>query len=269
MNTVKVMLILCKSRAKALAQYRLAYMVGIVAQWFSTTADVVALYIMVASFQNLNGWTAYEVLFLFGFARLGFAIGAMFSFDVWRYLPGFVSEGGIDDILTKPVHPLANLVGRNYNFGYMSDFSISIALIVLSLVILHIRLGILQVVWLIISAIGVAMINCALLLFLSFYSIRNIGMSPLNALFWNFRDYLNYPLSVFCGRSKILQVVFTVVLPYGFLAFYPSQYFLGKTDYMMFPSMIGFLAPAVGLLLVGLAIVYFNWIIRTYRSSGT
>lgn len=269
MNTLKVMAYLCKCRIKAVAQYKLAFVVGIVAQWISTLADVIALYIMVTSFRNLNGWTAYEVLFLFGFARLGFCVGSMFSFDVFRYFPGFVSEGGIDDLLTKPMHPLANLVGRNFNAGYFSDFTISIGLIVFSLVMLGIRLAALQMLWLTLCALGAAMINCAAQLYLAFYSIRNIGQSPMTPIYWNLRGYLDYPMSVFCGRSRVMQIIFTVLLPYGFMAFYPSQYFLGKSDFMMFHPIVAYLTPAIGLLALIVIVTYFNRIIRTYRSSGT
>lgn len=269
MHTIKVMFLMCKNCIKVITQYRLACLIGIFAQWVATFADIIALYILVTSFQNLNGWAPLEVLFLFGFARLGFCIGSMFSFDIWRYLPGFVSEGGIDDLLTKPMHPLANLIGRNFNFGYISDFTISIALIAVSLIMLGIRLGVLEILWLVACVLGSAMINCAAQLYISFYSIRHIGASPLTPIYWNLRDYLNYPLSVFCSRSKLLQIIFTVLLPFGFMAFYPSQFFLGKQDFMMFHPVVGYLTPAVGLLLLGAVVLYFGHILRTYRSSGT
>lgn len=269
MHTVKLMLLLIKYRIKAALQYPGSYMIGIVSQWLDYSAAAFSLYVMVKSFSSLNGWSVYEVMLLYGISLLSYAIGASLAFNVQRTMPQIASEGGLDELLTKPLHPLINLIGGNFNAGYLSHVTLSVAVIAVAFIKLHIQLGVLKILWLCACILGAAMLHCAAMLCLSFYSLRHFGESPFDPLYWNLQDYTNYPISIFCKNSVIMQILFTVILPYGFIAFYPSQYFLGKSDFMMFHPVIQYLTPAVGLLAMGLVVVYFNRIIKTYRSSGT
>lgn len=269
MRTARLMLLLIKYRIKTLVQYPLSYAIGIVSQWLSYAASAFALWVMVQAFHSLGGWNAYEVMLLYAMSLLSYAIGASFSFNVLRDMPQIASEGGVDELLTKPMHPLANLVGGNFNAGYLSHFTLSIALIIFVLVKLQIHMGPLRILWFIACVLGASMIHCAAMLLLSFYSLRNFGKSPLGPLYWDLREYTDYPISVFCKNNVIMQLLFTVVLPYGFIAFYPAQYFLGKSDFMMFHPVIQYLTPAVGLLAMGITVFVFSRIIKNYRSSGT
>ena len=269
MYTLGILLRLMKCRIKTAIQYPLSYVIGILSQWFSYAANAFALWIMVQSFHTLNGWNAYEVMLLYGISLLSYAIGASFAFDVSRYMPRIASEGGLDELLTRPLHPLVNLIGSNFNSGYLSHFTLSLIIIVFSLWQLQVPMGIWQVIWFVICVLGASLIHCCAMLLMSFYSMRHLGQSPLRTLYWGLKDYTNYPISVFCKSSFIMQFLFTVILPYGFIAFYPSQYFLGKTDFMMFHPIVQFLTPVVGLSLLLLTTAIFSRLIKTYRSSGT
>lgn len=269
MRTAKLMLLLIKYRVKSVVQYPLAYGIGIVSQWLSYAASALALWVMVQNFHALNGWSAYEVMLLYAMSLLSYAIGASFSFNVLRDMPQIASQGGVDELLVKPVHPLANLIGGNFNAGYLSHFTLSIVVIVLTFMKLKVRMGLLKILWFAACVLGASMLHCAAMLLLSFYSLRNFGTSPLSPLYWDVREYTNYPISVFCKNSVIMQIIFTVLLPYGFIAFYPAQYFLGKTDFMMFHPIVQYLTPAVGLLAMGFTIIVFSRLIKKYRSSGT
>lgn len=269
MRTAKLMLLLIKYRVKTVVQYPVAYGIGIVSQWLSYTASAFALWVMVQNFHSLNGWNAYEVMLLYAMSLLSYAIGASFSFNVLRSMPQIASQGGVDELLVKPVHPLANLVGGNFNAGYLSHFTLSIALIVFTLVTLQVQMGLLKILWFAACVLGASMLHCAAMLLLSFYSLRNFGNSPLAPLYWDLQEYTHYPISVFCKSSIVMQLIFTVLLPYGFIAFYPTQYFLGKSDFMMFHPVVQYLTPAVGLLAMGITVIVFSRLIKKYRSSGT
>ena len=100
--------------------YRSTYFAGIVGQWLSYGATFATLFIMVSSFESLSGWTADEVLLLYGISILSYSIGAAFFFTPAQGLSGKIRSGEFDASLTKPLHPFVHEMFAGFNIGYVS-----------------------------------------------------------------------------------------------------------------------------------------------------
>jgi ABC-2 type transport system permease protein len=93
----------------------------------------------------------------------------------------------------------------------------------------------------------------------SFWMTDRVGILPP---VYNFMQFGRYPLTIY---RPWIQFLLSFILPFGFAAFYPVTFFLGRTEFLV---QFG-LTPLVG---VGvLAIGYYIWSlgVRRYESTGT
>jgi ABC-2 type transport system permease protein len=74
-----------------------------------------------------------------------------------------------------------------------------------------------------------------------------------------------YPVDMF---GKVLRIIVTIVLPFAFMNYYPSLLFLGKEDQVPW-GFLTWYSPIVAVLLLFLAIRFWNFGIQRYQSSGS
>jgi ABC-2 type transport system permease protein len=85
---------------------------------------------------------------------------------------------------------------------------------------------------------------------------------PVMDLARRLREFSPYPMTIFDGFFKVLL---TYLIPIGFIAFYPSQFFL-KTGTI---STVVYLSPLVGIL--SFTIAYWVWTkgVNGYTGTGS
>ena len=79
------------------------------------------------------------------------------------------------------------------------------------------------------------------------------------------RDFIRFPISIY---PWIVQFLFTFLIPYGFVNFYPAYRFFGKTDAIAFSVNLPFASLAIGIVMAMCS--YLIWIrgLRRYESAG-
>ncbi len=76
-----------------------------------------------------------------------------------------------------------------------------------------------------------------------------------------------YPLSIY---PYVLQVIFTFIIPIGFISFYPAAEFLGKgSESFQLPLNFALATPAVGLVCFMLSQWIFRRGMKSYESAGS
>ncbi|MCW8965871.1 MAG: ABC-2 family transporter protein, partial [Candidatus Pacearchaeota archaeon] len=123
-----------------MVEYRGAFLTGALAQTISYGTTFILIWIMVNKFKTLNGWQAYEILFLYAYDLCSYALAAFFTFNLSSILPVMIQTGEFDDILTKPLNPFIHIVSREFNIGYFSHISLSIFVFILCFIKLSIKL---------------------------------------------------------------------------------------------------------------------------------
>jgi ABC-2 type transport system permease protein len=255
-----------KIAIRAELAYRSAYFAGIVAQWLSYGATFASLYIIVSSFENLAGWKSEEVLFLYAINILSYALAACLFFNPCQGLAEKVRNGEFDSALTKPVSPFAHELYMGFNFAYVSHVSLSIAVMIFAVIRVGIAITPLSVLIFILMIIGATLIQAAILIAVSALSFFFVNENPVFGLVWTFKNFIHYPLSIF---PLIIQALFTFVLPLAFINFYPSAAILGKGDSIPFTPLLAYLSPLAGVVFFVLSIVFWNWALSKYQSTGS
>ena len=95
------------------------------------------------------------------------------------------------------------------------------------------------------------------------FSIASFWTYRSNEVIWSFdRVYTlaQYPLDIY---STAIRVLITFILPFSFVAYYPTMAYLGMNKYMIYIS------PIVAVILWVIAVKVWNWALNKYRSTGS
>lgn len=247
--------------------YRSAYLAGIVGQWLDYGAIFATLYIMVNKFTTLSGWNGSEVMILFGFSLLAYALGAALFYTPSVELTAKVRSGDFDQSLTKPIHPFLHEMFQGFNPGYVSHITLSVTLIAVSMIHLHCRLDFINIVLLLMMLFGAVLIQAAVLITSAAASFFTINENPIiEFLLFDMKAFMNYPITIF---PRAIQFLLTFLLPYAFINFYPAAVLLGKDIPSGYPSALPYFSPLIGLLAFILSIFFWNRGLSHYKSTGS
>ncbi len=266
MDYLKLYLEFIKIKLNGIIIHRSAFFWSSVSKAAVWATEFLLIWIMVKQFKSINGWSAYEVMFLYALNLTSYSFAGFFLFGLSFSLPNLINSGEFDEVLIKPMNNFLYLVCREFNTGYFSNISISITVMVICLLKLKISFGILSLLFFIMVILGGVLIQGAAFMFSSVPAFWIIQSSGLRFIANDFRGFIRYPVSVY---NKVIQVTLTFIIPYAFISFYPSQYFLKKNDFLMFNSYIQYLSPVVGIILFALAYRFWNIGVRHYKSSGS
>ncbi|MEX2104442.1 MAG: ABC-2 family transporter protein [Bacilli bacterium] len=256
-----------KLRILGIAEYRKAFLIGAAAQIASYGAEFFLIWVVVTKFQTINGWHSNEVLFLYGLNLCSYAMAGFFFFSPTSQLSVMIKNGTFDEILTKPLNSFWYLVCREFNTGYASHFVLSSLVIAYSLYALKVDISLGFIVFLFLTLIGAALIQAAALIMTSvpsFWVVENKGLKDI--LFFQARNFIRYPISIY---KLPIQILLTLILPYAFINFYPSQFLLGKNDILLFNPALQFMTPIVGAGLFAFAYYFWTLGVRQYKSTGS
>ncbi len=247
--------------------YRSTYIAGIVGQWLGYGVTFATLYILVTSFHTLAGWNGSEVMLLYGFSLLAYAVAAAFFFTPCIELAGKIRSGEFDQSLTKPVHPFLHEMFQGFNAGYISHLTISILIIAISFADLQRRLTFLNILALIFMFMGAVLIQASVLITAGSMSFFTVNENPIiDFLLFDVKSFVDYPITIF---PRIIQFMLTFILPYAFINFYPAAAILGKEIPPGFPRILMYFSPVMGVLLFTLSVLLWNLGLTRYKSTGS
>jgi ABC-2 type transport system permease protein len=254
-----------KYKFYAQIEYPGSYLLGIIAQISGYGIEMAMIFLTVWRFGTLAGWLPPEVVFMFAAWLLSYAVGASFTFNICMGLRDYAVNGTLDEAFIRPVKPFFYLIATNYNLGYIAHIVVASAALAVSVVQLAVSWNFFQWLWLFITIIAGAVICGCMMLILEFPALKTRSRSPVGVLYWGLWEVHRYPITVF---PRAIQFIFTAVLPYAFISFYPTQVLLGKQDGLFAPVSL-WLSPAVAVLLLGLTALCWKMASRNYESAGT
>lgn len=256
-----------KIRIQSIAEYRGSFISGCVAQFLSYGAQISLIWIMINQFETIAGWGPFEVMFLYSLNLISYSLAAFLMFNPCQQLYSMVRSGDFDEILIRPLNSLLYLITRNFNTAYVSHISLSVITIVICLLNLDFNFSFLNLFFLLLVIFSGALIQAAAFLITAIPVFWVISANSIMSIFlFNLKQFINYPLSIY---NRFIQILLTLIIPYGFINFFPSQIFLDKEDFLFFHPIIRYLSPFVGIVLVLLAILFWNKGVNHYESTGS
>ncbi|MCI0520999.1 MAG: ABC-2 family transporter protein [Chloroflexi bacterium] len=249
-------------------QYRASFFLDAAASFMGNIIWFVTLALVMQRFDNIGGWTLGEVAFLYATVDVAFGIMDMLfsGFDP-SHFSRYIARGGFDQFLLRPVNLTLQVLGSRFMLRRLSR-------ILEGGIVLAVALSLAEVNWTAEKLLYYPLVVLSLVIFfgalfivgatMSFWTVEAIEV--INIFTYGGAEMMAYPMHIY---PDWMRGFFTYIVPGIFFNYYPALYFLGKPDPFHLPGYAPFLAPlAAGAVLVA-ALLFWDYGIRHYQSTGT
>lgn len=246
---------------KAQMQSKADFIVGFFSFFLNQILGIVFLYLVFEQIPDLNGWSFYQLVFIYGYAQIPRGIDHFFTNYLWIFTRKTVKEGLFDRYLLRPVNPLFQILVEQCCPDGIGEFLVGVVLVVYAAMNLNITITAVGIFWFVVSIIFGALIYMSVKLFLATNTFFFMDAYQLLFLGYNFSDFVKYPLGIY---NKPIRFTLSYVIPFGFTAFIPASYFLqaGTLQHTIMTEII------VAIISFLIAYQYFCFGCNKYESAG-
>lgn len=245
--------------------YKINFFLGTSTLLLLAAAPIVSLWVITNRFGTIGEWEFMSLMLMYAMWRtshglfMAFWQGQTFGFDQ------IVRRGELDHLLLRPHHPLFMLGVSSFNIAGIGGTLTGLIGLVISIYFLKLSIVNILIVTLIILCGFVIQTSLYLLVgSLAFWTNQSEGLREIMDSF-NI-TFNSYPIHIY---GEFVQTFLTFVVPFAFVAYYPSLNILGTVDGLLFGDWLKYFFPAVALIAMVISISVWNVGLRRYSSSGT
>lgn len=258
---MKLYLDYIKLHFKSAIQYKISYILSIISQVFIVFGYYLIIISLFNKFNNVKGFTLFEVLLTCGIIHFGFSMNETFARGVDQF-DELIIDGSFDILLLRPENILKQVIGYKIDFTKISRVVHALVIIIISLVNLKIEWSILKIITLILMMLSSIAIFFSIFLIAASYCFLTVqGLEVRNLLTDGGKHIAQYPIGIF---NKFLVKIFTYIIPYALVNYYPLLYFIGKSNNIYYAFF-----PLIVLLYLIPSILIFNNGTKKYISTGS
>ncbi len=244
---------------KSKMSYRADFILSMFGMLFTNAAGAVSFWLIFQNFPAINGWTYSEMIFLYGFCLIS-ATPAQCLFDNNWSLRMNVYSGDFIKYCFRPINVFFYYMSEVFDLKGVWQLLYGIAAVVYAWCKLALPVSFVIVALFVVYSLSASLFVTAILNASAATCFWVPNSYFVLSLSTKLRDFAKYPMSIF---SKPFRVVFTFVLPIGFMAYYPCQIFLRPDN---IPLIVWF-TPLFGVLFFYLS--YKFWMKGAENYSGT
>jgi len=239
---------------------------SVLATFLFTSLDLATILVIFSNIRTLGGWTAQQVLLLYGAAASSYALADMLLGSLDR-LPQLIREGNFDSMLFRPRSPFFQLLASDFMLSRGGRLAQSIiVVIVICTVYIHIAWTAGAILVLTVAVISGAVILGAVWVAGACISFWIEGAGEFVNTFSSGALFVTqYPLNIY---AQWLQATVTFIIPIGFVIYMPTSYLLHKAPIFDMPSVLRLSSPLVAGAATAAAAALWRSSIRHYRSAG-
>ncbi|UOY91823.1 ABC-2 family transporter protein [Ectobacillus sp. JY-23] len=245
---------------KTKLQYRGDLIVGLLSDLLMQAVNLVFILVVFGHTQTLQGWGREEVIFMYGFFLVPFAIFSTF-FNIWDFNDRYIIKGEMDRILTRPIHSLFQVILERMDLESLSGAITGIIIMIYAGSGLNLSFHWYDIFLFIIMVMGGALVYGGIFVSLASIGFWSDSKSSIMPLMYNIGNYGRYPINIY---NRVIRFLLTWILPFAFVGVYPASYFLGKSEWYMY----AFLTPIMGFVFFTMAVLIWNQGVKRYRGAG-
>lgn len=246
---------------KVRLQYRLDFVVSTFGILLINVSTILGLAVVLESIPNLDGFTWYQLVFIYAFSLVAQSPLQIMFDNIWR-LRFHVNEGTFITYYFKPLPTLFTYTAEMLDLKGFGQLFFGCAALGWSAANLGIAWTLDKIILLPLLLGGSALIFVGLMLIAASASFWVKDSFAILAFMGSFREHARYPMGIY---DNVFKLVFTWVIPVGFVAFYPSQLFLSSEAV----PWTAYLSPVLGMLIYWLAIQIWNRGTRVWGGTGS
>lgn len=241
-------------------EYKASFITAFLSQilvFFSYYFVILALF---SKFDNIKGFSMYEVLLCFSIIQFGFAFNEVFARGVDQF-DKLIISGKFDLLLLRPKNIILQVLLNDSDFVKVSRLIQTLIVMIIALCNLHIEYNVIKILTLLLMFISAIIIFFGVLILAASYCFVTIqGLEVRNVITNGGKSMAEYPIGIF---NKGFVFVFTFIIPYAFVNYYPLLYFLGKSDNILYAF-----SPLLVIIYLIPCILAFNLGVKKYSSVG-
>lgn len=263
MRYIKLYFTYIKRSLMGKLSYKANVIIGTVAFLFAQITSLLALFLLVNSVNSIDGYTMYDIGFLYGITNMAIGIDHLFSDKLWTVAYHEVKMGKLDHMFLRPVPVLFQVFAHEIQLEAFGEILTAIALIIFCGSNLSFNIEAMGVFLIIVGIICASIIITSFKVIIASFAFVVGRSGPLLQVIYNFLTYSRYPLTIF---PKVIRFILTFIIPLGVCLFLPYD-FLVTNSYnpiLLLVAMIG--ATAIFSVL---SVIIWNISCSRYESTGT
>lgn len=247
---------------KTLIEYRADFILGLIGFVLVQFVGVIFIQLIFNSIPTLQGWSFYEILFIYGFAQIPRGIDHVFTDYLWIFSWKTIVQGEFDKYLVRPLNPLFQVIAEKFQPDGFGEIIIGTILLIISWINLGIEVTISKLFILIIVILFATLIYTAIKLAVTSLAFWVKFAQSYMFMAYQLSSFVKYPITIYPTPIKFIV---TFLIPFAFTGYYPGAYFLGRETFVN-----GILLTCV-VAIIAFIIAYRIWIIgmSKYESTGS
>lgn len=246
---------------KTMLQSRMDFLIGLSGFLVSQVAGLTFLYLVFEQIPSMNEWTLEQMLFIYGFAQIPRGLDHLLTDNLWMVGWQMVIKGTFDKYLLRPMNVFFQIVCEKVQFDALGELLIGGVLVGRAITNGTVSVTVLKAVLFVVSVIAGAVIYTSVKLFFAALAFWVKETSPLMTTAYEVADFAKYPIEIY---AKPIRAVLMTVLPFAFVAYIPSTFFLIHTNVW---KTIG-AECVIAVIFWMIAYVFFKKGIGVYESAG-
>ncbi len=251
-------------------QAELEYPLHLIAWFISNPLQVlfgiITVNVVVSNFSSLAGWDFPQIAFLYGLGVISHGLSILLFIQTWG-MDYFVTEGWFDLLMTRPLNVYFQFCFLLLNFIGFTDLLPGVVVFIYGCAAVHFDFNLLNTLKLIATIIGATLIRGGMFTItssLAFWIKRSGRLIQVQLSIVDFTQ--KYPMSIY---PRAMQLFFTIIIPFGFICFYPAAEFLDKTSSFSIPGSLSLWTLGIGIAVYLIGMALFNLGLRRYESAGS
>ena len=246
---------------KARMQYRADFFISSIGILLESGCGIFSLWIIFHFISKLVGWNYNELIFIYAFSLLAITPSQLFFDHIWS-LSHHIRQGTFIKYYFKPLNTMFYYMSEVFDIKGLSKLALGIVAFLYA----SSKLGIIwtfpKFILLLALLFSSSLIMISLMIIAASTCFWTGEASSILLFVFKFGEYARYPLTIFNSFFKLL---FTYIIPIGFVAFYPSKFFLRPTEI----NTLVYLSPVAGILLFFLAYLVWKKGVNSWTGTGS
>jgi viologen exporter family transport system permease protein len=254
------------SRIRSQFAYPASFTLDVVAQFIGQGIELVAILVLFTQVSALGGFSAAEVLLLYGLAATAFGLADLTVGQV-EELPHYIRTGEFDVMLLRPLSTLAQLLSADVALKRLGRIAAGLMVLGWSLATLDLAWTPARVLLAVITPVTGAVILSSIWVAsnsVSFWIVD--GREMANSVTYGSNFSTSYPITLY---GPWLRRALCYAVPAAFVAYFPALALLGRPDPLGLPTALQWSSPLVAVVGVAVAGLIWRTGIRHYQGTGS
>ena len=205
--------------------YKTDFILGLMNQFLSLATSLAFIGLLFTQIESLNGWSFYQMVFLYAYFRLVFEVHTFFFFGVVFLDEEYILSGRLDRFKVRPLNVLYQVYASKLNMHNLGDAVAALAILFIAARELPVNLLSLQnLLYGFTSIFSSVIAIMAIFLVVSSMAFWTGRSRSIFDVVWRIRDFARYPINIYPGAMKTFLMT---LMPVAFASFYPTTFLLG------------------------------------------